>query len=80
MTYATITVDISEAYRAEVSLGSQPPGARLRNALVDGWQAAVNSAFDALLFILQAGPSFLLWMLVLGAPALWLWKRTKRAV
>lgn len=79
VTYATITVDISEAYRAEASLGPQPIGSRLRNAVIDGWRAALSSVLEALLVVLQVGPAVLLWMLIFGTlPAFWLWRRARR--
>jgi len=77
VTHATIAIDISEAYRAEVTLGSLPIHARLRNAAVDGWQTAASGAFDVVLGLLQVGPSVLLWMVVFGPPAWWFWRRRR---
>jgi anti-sigma factor RsiW len=80
VTYATISVEITEAYKAEVSLGPLPIGTQLRNAIVDGWRSAANSAFAIVLFVFEAGPSVLLWMLVLGPPAWFVWRRARRTV
>jgi hypothetical protein len=80
VTYATVTLDVAEAYRAEVAIGG-PLSARtqLRNALVDGWRRAMNGAFAGIVGLLEVGPSVLLWMLIIGLPAWWGWRKARRA-
>jgi anti-sigma factor RsiW len=75
VSYATIVVDIAEAYRAEVTLGDASVRTRLRNAIVEGWRTAINGLLDVVLFVLQIGPSLVIGIAVLGIPAIWYWRR-----
>lgn len=74
ITYATLTLEMQEERKAAVDLGPQPIATRLRNALVDGWNAAVTSALDLTVVVARIAPVLLVWALIL-TPPLWLLKR-----
>jgi hypothetical protein len=56
-------------------LGPLPLTKRLRNAFVDGFRTASESAVGAVLLALQAAPVLLFWGLVIGVP---LWRVRRR--
>jgi hypothetical protein len=77
VTYATISLEAIEQRKAALDLGPLPVSMQFRNALVDGFRNASQSALDAALFAVRVGPVILLWALVLAWPArmVWRWKR-----
>jgi hypothetical protein len=78
VTYATVSVEVSEQEKASLNLGPLPMSARFRNALLDGITVAVQSVFGAAIVILQVGPFLLFWGLVLGVPVWRVVRRTRR--
>ena len=76
---STISIQVEERYRAELAdTGPLSIGARLRNAVVDGARAALESLVGFALAILGAAPTLLLWTAVLFLPARLLWRRLRR--
>ena len=73
--YGTISLTMEEPPKSSITLGPLPLSLRLRNAFVDGFRAAFESAVGMLLFLLQAGPFAILWLLVLGIPIRFFWRR-----
>jgi hypothetical protein len=67
--YAMLTIEIQEERKAAVDVGPLPIGTQLRNALVDGWNAAVTSALDMIVLVARVAPVLLVWTLVLAGPA-----------
>jgi hypothetical protein len=60
--FATINLEVSEEYRAELQPNAPTAGAQLRNASIDGYQAAIQSVLSVALFLLRYGPALLLWL------------------
>ena len=79
VTYGTITLTMEEPPKSTMSLGPLPLSLRLRNALVEGFRTAFESAVGMVLFLLQAGPFAIFWLLVLGIPIRFFWRRHARA-
>jgi hypothetical protein len=73
--FASIDLSFTEEYRAQ--LGNDPSSAtrQIRNALVDGYHAAADGFLSVILLFLSAGPSVILWALILFWPARWAWRR-----
>lgn len=76
--FATVTIQIDENYRAEMTIGSQSIGGRLRNAFVDGVRDAASGVVDVALGLLSVLPSLAIWVLMLFWPARLLWRRVRR--
>src|SRR6185503_16176888 len=64
VTYATITIQISEERKQGLETGALPLSTRIRVAAADGVAAAIESLVGIGLFILRAGPSLLIWGIV----------------
>ncbi len=75
--YASIDLKLSEEYKPALNLAPPAAATRMRNALVDGYHSAMDSALNVLLFLLQVGPSILFWLLLLFFPARWSWRRLR---
>jgi anti-sigma factor RsiW len=79
VSYASIDLKLRQEYKPALHLGPPAIGTRLRNALVDGYHSAVESALGLVLFLFQEGPSILFWLLVLFFPARWTLRKLRAA-
>lgn len=78
VSFATASLQISENYRAPLAVSSPSSvGTRLSNSAVDGIHTAFNGFIGLIQELLSAGPSLLLWSLVLGLPSYFLWKKLR---
>lgn len=75
--YATISVTVGEAYKAELNAVPPTTGTRFRNAAIEGYRALVDGIISVLLWLLSAGPSLLVWAAILFFPARYAWKRLR---
>jgi hypothetical protein len=71
---AAITLQLSENYRAEASLGSIAIGTQFRNAFLDGSRAALDGLTSVALAIVRLAPALLVWTVILAWPARALWR------
>ena len=77
--FGSIDLNLSEEYQAQIGGGPWLAGRQIRNALVDGYHAAVDGLVSVCVFLLTVGPSLFLWGLVLFWPARWVWRRWQRS-
>jgi hypothetical protein len=77
VSYAAIDLKLREEYKPALNLAPPATGTRLRNALVDGYKSAVESALGLILFLFQEGPTILFWLLLLFFPARWTWRKLR---
>lgn len=75
--FATLQVRLSEEYKAQLEVAPRSTGTRLRNATVEGYRSAVESAVGLILFLLRYGPALLFWGVVLFWPARLAWRRLR---
>jgi hypothetical protein len=75
---STITVQVEERYRAEITIGPTTLSTRFHNALVDGLRAAIDAVIDISLAFVGAAPALGLWGLLLFWPSRWAWRRIRR--
>ena len=75
--FATVEVVLSEEYKAQ--LGSQPDSVstRVHNAFVAGYHNATETLLGIMLFAEEYGPPVLIWLTILGVPAVMIWRRYK---
>lgn len=76
--YATLTLTISEDYKAELKVVPPSTGTLIRNAAVDGYRSLIDGLLGLLLWLLSWLPSLLLWFAVLFFPARYTWRRLKQ--
>jgi Domain of unknown function (DUF4349)/Putative zinc-finger len=75
ITFSAITLELHEEYQASLETNEPSAGRRIRNAVVDGFRAAAEGSLALLVFLLSAGPSLLLAVILLFWPARWAWRR-----
>ncbi len=73
--YATVNVELTSERKAEAVTGSLSISTRLRNAIVDGFAAAVEHAISLAVFAAEVLPTLVLWLVILGPPAFLLRRR-----
>jgi hypothetical protein len=69
VTYATLSLEVLEERKADLDLGTQSLSTRFRNAIVEGFTAALDSLLEVTLFLVRVGPALMLWAVVLFWPA-----------
>jgi hypothetical protein len=80
VSYATIGVTITEERKAGLDTGPLSLATRIRVAAADGLEAAFESVALALLFLLRAGPSLVLWGGLAGLVWITVWRRTRPGI
>jgi len=76
--YASLTLEVLEERAPSVSLGPIPLPTQLKQAIVDGLEAAASSLIGLTLFLFRVGPALLLWAALVGLPAWWIAQRQRR--
>jgi anti-sigma factor RsiW len=69
VTYATLTLEVTEQRQAELDLGEQSVSALFREAFVTGITEAIDTALGLALLVARVGPVLLLWIALLAWPA-----------
>ena len=72
--FANVDVSFAEEYKAEFR-APDSARTRLRNGLVAGYRNARDSALALAMFIEEYGPAMVVWIIVLGGPVIWIWRR-----
>jgi hypothetical protein len=78
--FATVELNLTEEYKAQLDGSSPSVSTRMHNALVNGFEHAAESLLGLLLLVMEAGPVLLLWGAILFLPAFFLIRRYRRAV
>jgi len=78
--FATITLSVTEEYKASLNGAPSSMGTRLHNAFVTGYHSVVENVVGLLAWLLEAGPTLLLWAALLFFPIRWAWRRLRRTL
>ena len=79
VSFATLNATITEDYKAQLQVVPPSTSTRLSNAAVEGYKSMVDGIVSLMLFLLEDGPTLLLWGAVLFFPARWVWKRVRHS-
>jgi anti-sigma factor RsiW len=77
--FATITMSVTEEYKASLNGAPSSTGTRLHNAFATGYHSVVENVIGLVAWLLEAGPTLLLWAALLFFPIRWAWRRVSRA-
>jgi hypothetical protein len=77
--FATITLSVTEEYKASLNGPPSSMGTRLHNAFVTGYHSVVENVIGLVAWLLESGPTLLLWAALLFFPIRWAWRRLRRA-
>lgn len=76
--FASVELQLAEEYMAQLNPPAPSISTRFRNALIAGYQNVSETVLDILLFFTEYGPVIVLWVAMLAAPVLLLWRRYRR--
>jgi chromosome segregation ATPase len=76
--FATVELQLTEEYKAELNPPAPSVSTRIHNALVAGYQNASETALGVVLFFAEEGPVLLIWLAILALPVALLWRRYRR--
>jgi hypothetical protein len=75
VSFATLRLQVSEEYKAQLDVAPPSTGTLLHNTLVGGVRRAVDGVLDLVLILFGYGPILLFWSLLLLWPARLIWRR-----
>jgi hypothetical protein len=75
ITYAVIRLELTSERKAEAGTGPVSISTRLRNAIVDGYVAAVERAVSLVVFLAEILPTLIVWTIVLAPVGLFIRRR-----
>ena len=78
--FATITLSVTEEYKASLNSAPSSTGTRLHNAFVTGYHSVVENMIGLAAWLLESGPTLLLWIAILFFPIRWAWRRVRRGL
>jgi hypothetical protein len=76
---ASIALDLTEEYQAQLGRGPSLLGLQIRNGLVDGYHDAADGLLSVFVFLLNVGPSLVVWGLILFWPGRWALRRWRKS-
>lgn len=77
--FASVQISVTEVFKASLQVTPPSTATRLHNAVVTGYRDLVEGMISFFVWLLEAGPTLLLWAAILFFPARWIWKRWLRA-
>ncbi len=74
--FATITLSVTEEYKASLNGAPSSMGTRLHNAFVTGYHSVVENMVGLTAWLLESGPTLAgLWVALLFFPIRWAWRQ-----
>jgi hypothetical protein len=75
-----VNLNLADVYQAQLTLPTPSMATRLHNGFVAGFHNATETLLGIVLFLAEDGPALLIWLLILGLPVLFVWRRYRRAL
>jgi len=72
--YATVHVNLSEEYRAQLQESLPDTRTRINNAAIEGYESATDTILDIALTVLAIGPAVLVWLAFLSSIGFVAWR------
>jgi hypothetical protein len=73
--FAGVQLSVTEDFKASLQVTPPSTATRLHNAVITGYRDLVDGLIGFFVWLLEAGPTLLLWAAILFFPARWVWKR-----
>lgn len=77
VSYATVSVEVDEEYRAQLNSDATSTGTQMKNSLIEGMRNLGNGVLAVAVFLFAYGPSILFWLGVIGIPAWFGWRQVR---
>ena len=78
--FATVNLQLTEEYKAQLVSPSPSVSTRVHNALVVGYQKAAETILGFVLFFAEFGPTLVVWLAIIALPVVFLWRRYRRSL
>jgi hypothetical protein len=78
--FATVDLQLTEEYKAQLNPPAASVSTRIRNALVAGYRNASEMVLGIVLFFAESGPTLLIWLVIIVLPVIFVWRRYRRAL
>jgi len=78
VSFATVNLQLTEEYKAQLNSPDASATTRMHNSFVAGFHNASETVLRIVLFLEEYGPPILIWLVILGLPASFAWRRYKR--
>ena len=78
--FATVDLQLTEEYKAQLNPPAASVSTRMHNAFVAGYRNASEMVLAIVLFFAESGPALLIWLVILGLPVIFVWRRYRRAL
>ncbi len=76
--FATVDLQLTEEYSARFSSPSVSVSNRMHNAFIAGLSNAAATLLGIVLFLEEYGPVLIIWLMILGVPVFFVWRRYRR--
>ena len=80
VSFATVSLQLTEEYKAQLNPPAASISTRIYNAFVDGYHNASETVLGFVIFFAESGPTILIWVAVLALPAIFVWRRYRRTL
>lgn len=77
--FASVDLQLTEEYKEQFNPQPTSVSGSMHNAFVAGLRHATGALLGIVLFLEEFGPVLLIWVVILGAPAVWGWRRYRKA-
>jgi hypothetical protein len=78
--FATVDLQLTEEYKAQLNPPAASVSTRIHNAFVAGYRNASEMVLGIVLFFAESGPTLLIWLVIMVVPAIFVWRRYRRAL
>ena len=80
VSFATVSLQLTEEYKAQLNPPAASISTRIYNAFVDGYHNASETLLGVVIFFAVNGPTILIWIAALALPAIFVWRRYRRTL
>jgi len=77
--FATVDLQLNEEYKEQLNPQAASVATSMRNSFVVGLRHASGTLLGIVLFLEEFGPVLLIWAVILGLPAILVWRRYRKA-
>jgi Domain of unknown function (DUF4349)/Putative zinc-finger len=78
--FATVELQLTEEYKAQLNPPAASVSTRIHNALVAGYHNASETVLGIVMFFAEYGPALFIWLVILVLPVILLWRRYRKAL
>jgi hypothetical protein len=78
--FATVELQLTEEYKAQLNPPAASVSTRVHNAFVSGYRNTSETALGIVLFFAEYGPALLIWLVILGLPVIFVWRRYRKTL